>query len=98
VGVIRAILILIAPGLVEGGVYFHFERPPGGGAEYFIPSAMMFFFRVVIDSRAATAAMPGSNDAAFGAQQPGRVMRAADIIRQGVQTTASTGTGYRPSP
>jgi hypothetical protein len=48
VGVIRAILILIALGLIGGGVYFIFDRPPGGGIDYFIPTAMMWFFAILM--------------------------------------------------
>lgn len=45
--VVRVIVALLGIGLVAGGVYFIFDRPPGGGLEYFIPSAMLFFFAVL---------------------------------------------------
>lgn len=47
-GVIRAIFILLGVGMVGGGIFFIFDRPPGGGIEYFIPTATLFFFAILM--------------------------------------------------
>lgn len=46
--VIRVILVLLGLGFIGAGVYFIFDRPPGGGIEYLIPTGMFFLFAVLI--------------------------------------------------